>query len=231
MTTQATPSSPSVPAPHYGELLAMMLTSAGHIAVRFFAPAAGGPNAPWGITEPHTLYNIGAALAWSVYIIWRAARTPGWLAEIGLRRDNFLAALRPAALFGLAAAGMLLAWAAWHGRLPLPAAFWFTAALYPVWGVGQHFALQGFVTRNLREAIRPEAGRALAAAALFSLAHFPNGWLMALVLPVGFVFSWIYIRRPNVWALGLIHGPLGALAYYCVLGQDPGAAILRALGM
>jgi len=42
-------------------------------------------------------------------------------------------------------------------------------------------------------------------------------------------FTPIYRRFPNLWAVGLAHGLLGALAFYLVLGEDPGADILQHL--
>ena len=37
----------------------------------------------------------------------------------------------------------------------------------------------------------------------------------------GLFWSWLFARTPNVWALGLSHGILAALAYPLVLGNNP----------
>jgi hypothetical protein len=123
---------------------------------------------------------------------------------------------------------------AWYGgragHAPAGFTFWLVLLVYPVWGLAQQFALQALITRNLRPLVRPLPVRVSAASALFAAAHFPNLPLMGLVLIAGLVLTTVYEKSRNLWALGLVHGVLGAAAYYFVLGQDPGAAILRCLG-
>jgi len=109
----------------------------------------------------------------------------------------------------------------------LPVTFWLVVLLYPVWGLGQQFALQALITRNLRAYVPRLWPRIMAASAIFSAAHFPNYPLMALTLIAGLAFCWIYEKHNNLWAIGIVHGFLGALAYYLVLGNDPGAEIMR----
>ena len=50
---------------------------------------------------------------------------------------------------------------------------------------------------------------------------------MVLTLGAGFFFTLIYRRHPNLWAVGILHGFLGALAYYLVLGEDPGGMVIN----
>jgi membrane protease YdiL (CAAX protease family) len=52
---------------------------------------------------------------------------------------------------------------------------------------------------------------------------------MLLTAPAGIVFTRIFEARPNLWAVGIAHGLLGALAYYIVMGVDPGAQMLSIL--
>jgi membrane protease YdiL (CAAX protease family) len=52
---------------------------------------------------------------------------------------------------------------------------------------------------------------------------------MVLTFVAGLVFTWIYERHNNLWAIGIVHGILGAVAYYVVLGHDPGAEIIGLL--
>ena len=63
------------------------------------------------------------------------------------------------------------------------------------------------------------------AAVLFAAAHYPRMALVWSTLLSGFFFTLLYRREPNLWAVGTLHGILGSLAVYVVLGQDPGAAI------
>ena len=78
--------------------------------------------------------------------------------------------------------------------------------------------------------LRHPAAVAFVASVLFSAAHYPQLQLVALTFVAGFFFTLIYLRHPNLWAVGVAHGVLGSLAFYIVVGEDPGAAILDALG-
>jgi membrane protease YdiL (CAAX protease family) len=55
-------------------------------------------------------------------------------------------------------------------------------------------------------------------------------WLMALTFIAGLAFTWIFEKHRNLWAIGIVHGILGSVAYYLVIGQDPGAEILGWFG-
>jgi membrane protease YdiL (CAAX protease family) len=68
---------------------------------------------------------------------------------------------------------------------------------------------------------------AATASVLFALSHYPRVDLMILTLIGGMFFTLIYRRYPNLWAVGIAHGVLGALAVYLVVKEDPGAVILN----
>ena len=112
-------------------------------------------------------------------------------------------------------------------RFPLPASFWFVLVVYPVWGVAQQFALQNLVARHLTTLVPRRRWRIAAAAALFSASHFPDSGLMILTLAAGVLLTYIYERHRNLWAVGLMHGWLGAMAYYLALGRGAGTALAR----
>lgn len=205
--------------PSYGELIATLAAAGGHVGLEVFVSATAAPR----------IYNAAAVAAFAVYFLWRAATTDGALREWGFRRDNFLPALRANLHFGFVATLAMLGYGLAAGTLPVPSEFWLALALYPVWGIAQQFALQNLVARNLRDLVPHPLLRAFAAAALFSAAHYPRLELMGLVFPAGLVFVWIYQRRPNLWAVGLVHAWLGALAIYVVLEENPLGILMRSL--
>jgi membrane protease YdiL (CAAX protease family) len=171
-------------------------------------------------------FSAWVSMGFLVYVVWRARTTPGALRAWGLRADNFGPAL--AAHFTFVAVGglALILYRAAAGSLKFGPSFWLTAALYPVWGTAQQFALQNLIARNLRDVlVRPWALVAVASA-LFGLSHYPRLDLVALTLVAGVGFTLIYRRFPNLWAVGLAHGALGALAIYLVVEEDPGRVIL-----
>lgn len=180
-------------------------------------------------SRPERVYNASAVLLWGLYVLWQALRTPGLARRWGLRADNFATAARPCLFITVIGAAALLGYGVASGRVPVPRTFWVAFWLYPVYGVAQQFALQALMTRNLQGLISRRAVRVALAAACFSAAHFPDGRLMALTALAGLAFTWVYERHPNIWAIGIAHGILGALAYYLVLGLDPGTEVLQAV--
>lgn len=214
--------------PSYPELGFILLTGLLHAVVELVWNQGKG-NTIWLLT-PDQLYNFTAIGVWSVYILWRLATARGIARAWGFRKDNFAAALRPSLVFALCAGALLLAYGYFTGRTVVPGTFWVALALYPLYGIAQQFALQVLVVKNLRVIVTTGVGRAVVAGVVFSLAHFPVVPLMLLTAPAGFVFTRIFESRPNLWAVGLVHGLLGAMAYYIVLGLDPGAQILEVFG-
>ena len=170
-------------------------------------------------------YNVVATLGFLVYLLRRGRAVPGITRAWGMRGDNFWPALRAQMGFGLVGAVALLSYGLIADSIDLPWSFWMTAALYPAWGIAQQFALQNLIARNLADRFHRPPALAAVAAVVFSLAHFPRVDLMVLTLVAGFFFTATYRRRPNLWAVGIVHGLLGSLAVYIVLGEDPGAAL------
>lgn len=208
------------------EFAAAIITGAGHVAIeltmrdRVFASISA-----------QYIFNIVAAALWSVYILWRAAKTPSFLMEAGFRREGFLDTFR----VGTPVAASLLLLPAGYafimGRLALPPAFWITIGLYPLWGIAQQFALQVLVTTPLKGIVPDIRWRVAASAALFSASHYPNTELVGLTLVAGVLFTALYENYRNLWAVGILHGIMGSAAYYWVLGDDPGMAVLKVVGM
>lgn len=198
------------------EILLVLATSAAHLVFE---------NAFHRKTE----FIAAAAVFWVSYVAFRWRRDRAVLRLWGFRRDT----LRPAALacgvLFVAGALPMLAYGAARGRLPFPLHFWIVLWLYPLWGIVQQFLLNGLVVRNLARLLPRPAVVALGGL-LFSLAHVPDLPLMGLTAAAGLAWTSIYLRTPNLWALGLSHGFLGAIAYYAVLGRDVWMDVAPPLG-
>ncbi|MEJ2132101.1 MAG: hypothetical protein P8Y95_10890 [Gammaproteobacteria bacterium] len=201
--------------PCYGELALIVLAGAGHVTAELtFSESTA------------LIYSAGVAVAFLGYLFWRALRTEGVLRSWGMRRDNFWPALRAQLIFVIFGAMALTGIAAVMGSLALPSTFWLVLVLYPVWGIAQQFALQNLIARNLAGVLSSPLAIAVVASMLFGLSHFPRIDLMLLTLGAVVYFTLIYRRLPNLWAVGIAHGILGALAVYLVVDEDPGAALL-----
>jgi membrane protease YdiL (CAAX protease family) len=204
--------------PCYPELVAVVMAGALHVITELTVSGFAG-----------RVVNALLVLAFAAYLVWRAHRSPGALRHWGFRRDNLRPALGVHLGFATAGALVLLGIGAFLGRLALPATFFLTLLLYPLWGLAQQFALQNLIARNLT-ALGGRLPIALAASALFAASHYPRLELVALTFVGGVFFTLIYRRWPNLWAVALAHGLLGALAFYLILGEDPGTMILDAVG-
>lgn len=206
------------------ELWLIVLTGFGHVTVELLWGGAKDGVALAG--QPEQLYNLSAIILWGAYTVWRGIRTPGLFHAWGFRRDNLLPAFRCCLVLIGGAAAALALYGGLTSRWLLPRTFWIVLPLYPFYGIAQQFALQALITRNLRMLIPHRILRIVVVGVLFGAAHFPIQPLMILTFAAGLGFTWIYEEQPNLWVVGIAHGLLGALAYYLVLGLDPGAEMI-----
>ncbi|HTS57441.1 MAG TPA: CPBP family intramembrane glutamic endopeptidase [Terriglobales bacterium] len=88
---------------------------------------------------------------------------------------------------------------------PLP---WYRAWQYAIWALLQQFILQSFMYLRL-ESVVGSRRAVVTAAVLFSVAHIPNPWLVALSLMGAFFFCEMFRRYRNIFPLGLVHAALG----------------------
>lgn len=196
--------------PCRAELIAVLVAGLLHVLTELF------------FSEPAAMaYNAVVALAFAAYLIWRARRSEGALRAWGMRGDNFRAAMLAQGAYALVAGSGIVVYGLVSGSLALPPTFWWTVALYPLWGIGQQFALQSLVARNLTDLVSSPVPLALLAAGLFAIAHYPRLDLVALTFAAGFFLTLVYRRFPNLWAVGIVHGLLGSLAFYVLLEEDP----------
>jgi len=80
---------------------------------------------------------------------------------------------------------------------------------YQLWAFEQQFILQDYFLLRLLRILPTQFAAVIAAAVLFSTAHLPNPVLMAATLVWGIVSCTLFLRRRNLYALGLVHGILG----------------------
>ncbi|MCX6953399.1 MAG: CPBP family intramembrane metalloprotease [Verrucomicrobia bacterium] len=138
--------------------------------------------------------------------------------EVGIRTDN----LRAASALALRVLGPLLAASVIFALLrgvSQPAHFAVALFAYPVWGFVQQVIFQGIVLEAFRRLNWGYWG-ILATNGLFVAVHYPSRFLMIFTAVGGPVFSWIYLKRPNVLPLAVFHGIFGAMLYYVFRDKD-----------
>ena len=146
------------------------------------------------------------------------------LKEIGYRFDNFLACWRLLILPMLAFFIVLtaLGWAL--GSLRLADVFsWAFARKYVwlfVWGLIQQHVLQAFFNRRAQDVWGKGFASILVATTIFAVLHLPNFWLTIATFLGGLMWTSVYQRIPNLFALALSHGLMSAAL---VLSAPPAA--------
>lgn len=195
--------------PDWLALIGVVLTVALHLVLQ-----AKGPN---------LAFIVGASLAWSAYLLFRAYRDKNAFTNWGFRTDNLLVASKvPLALFA-AVALALAAYAAVRGTLRFPSHLVLLLLLYPLWGLVQQFLALGVVVNNLERASGLRGRRSLlilVGAALFGLVHAHDWPLAAATAGLELVLIPLYLRHRNLLPLAVIHGWIGALFYLWVLNED-----------
>ena len=204
--------------PCYPELIAVILAGLLHVLLETL------------VSESSAIYFNGiVSIAFIAYLVWRGMRSKGVLRAWGMRRDNFWPALRAHLPCVIVSVIVVIGFGVVNNSLNLPRSFWFTIALYPIWGIAQQFALQNLIGRNLTALSSKPLVIAVVASLMFGVAHLPRLDLVALTLVAGIFLTLVYRRNPNLWAVGIVHGILGSMAFYIILKEDPGGAILRFL--
>jgi membrane protease YdiL (CAAX protease family) len=142
---------------------------------------------------------------------------------LGFTARHFGRAAKLLAAPMLVSAALLVGSGYLAGSLNFNERFWLSLVVLPFWGLTQQYILQAFIYRRLKltlvdarapegEQVRRTRLAVVLAASLFALVHLPNWPLVALTLVGGLVWTWVYERAPNLFALGLSHGLMSDIA-------------------
>lgn len=171
--------------------------------------------------------NLGGAwLIAAVAVIFAAysalvlARRGESLSDFGLRVDNLVPACRTVGTWTGGGVVSILFYALLTGA-EFRTELLIMLPLYPLWGIVQQLIFQGLLHRRILVLVRNEHAAVLLTAMAFALVHLGSWPLVALTFVAGLVWSRLFQVYPNVWALGLSHGILAALAYPLLLADNP----------
>ncbi len=189
------------------EVAAVLATAALHFVFYDLLPGRG-------------VFIAVTAIGWIAYIVLRSRQDPSALREFGLSRDGLRPTAKAAAAIFIAGGVACVAIGRARGPLVLDVHMLWTALLYPAWGLLQQVLVLGIVARHLSRSL-PAIVVVAVAAVLFGAVHLPHLALAGATAALGAVFTAVYLRWRNVVPLGVVHGWLGVLFYFWVLGRDP----------
>lgn len=170
--------------------------------------------------ELRVFYIVSACLFWVIYILRRFRTDKQILYNWGFKRSGF----KRTFLFALPLALLII-----PGILITDSSSSLTwslipvLALYPFWGMIQQFVMISIIAGNLGSISTLKLGQnqvIILVSFLFALAHYPSWPLMVFTFVMEVVFIIAWFRWNNLWALGLLHGWLGALFLYLVQNRN-----------
>ena len=181
--------------------------------------------AVWALVPmyPQSRWPVLLPAALAVWLVLNSQRLRGesWH-DVGFRAEGFGYTFKLLALpmlFAIAVMG-LIGWKL--NSFQRTSQFALNLFIAPLWGIIQQYITQGFLYRRVRSLIvQPQASsleqrrqvrKAIwLSATCFAFVHLPNPTLTLLTLAAGLLWSWVYERAPNLWALGISHGILSAV--------------------
>lgn len=158
----------------------------------------------------------GGMLAAIAFFLWRDRAS--WR-QWGLTGANFVPAVKRLAVPTLIFLGAPALATAVVGSDFQPGRMAVEMAAYPLYALGQLAVFQLFLVRRLKRICASRGQIVAVSAGLFGLMHWPNGVLMAATAAAGAVWTWVYLGRPNLYALALSMG-LSAAWFANVLPRD-----------
>lgn len=162
----------------------------------------------------------GAVVLYGAWVLARDPKGPDYVA-MGYRLDNLIDCLRWLGPLTLLSAAAMVGYGWWTQRAIWSRRILSVLPLYLVWALVQQTVFQGILNRRLQELLDRPWAVPLVVGLLFSAVHLPRWWLVLLTAVAGPIWAAIYLVTPNLYLLAVSHAILGAVAYFCVQGEDP----------
>jgi CAAX prenyl protease-like protein len=129
----------------------------------------------------------------------------------GINKVHFIPALRllwvPTVLF----VSVPIVWRLMMDNPVSYAKMLFDVVSYPFYAFAQLLVFLAFPVACFKKTNQPPVQIVLAVAGLFALAHWPNGIVMLVCLLAMIIWSWAYLRQPNLFAVAISMGIAAAV--------------------
>ncbi len=168
-------------------------------------------------------YICGIVLFWMAYILYRVKSNRETLIVWGFKKEHFKLSLLYLAPLIILTGIVSVLYSILHESLTFSWTFILVLLLYPFWGLIQQFMMLGIVSQSLESLTEGKMNRVLLiflVSALFSLVHYPSPFLMIFTFFLEVVFTLVYLKWRNLWAIGFAHGWIGTLILYYVLDRN-----------
>lgn len=143
------------------------------------------------------------------------------LRALGLRFDNFISASR-SLLLPMAAGAIVLLGVGWWARASgygTPRGWRAVSGVYAwsvLWSLAQQYVLQAFVNRRAQIVFGAGARSVFVVALVFAVLHLPNLPLAFATFAGGAIWTRVYQRTPNLFALAASHALMSWLLIACL---------------
>ena len=198
------------PGPARRALAELMLLPAAFVLVWGFLPPKVSQ---YTVAHWACIAVLAGAVAGAVRLDRRGA------ADLGLTGRNFGAAARRLAVPTAVMVAAPIVTAAFLGTDFEPGRAAASAAGYPVYALVQLLVFQVFLVPRLVRLSDSRAAVIAVASAVFALAHWPNALVMVVCAAGSAVWTWVYLTRPNAYALALSMA-LSAVSFTHALPRD-----------
>jgi membrane protease YdiL (CAAX protease family) len=179
----------------------------------------------WAIIplQPRQQWLMAMPALFAIALMINSQRIRGEsLRDVGFSAEHFSSALRLLAAPTLIACAGFTALGYASGSFHRTSHFWVNALGTPLWALIQQYVLQAFIYRRVKfiliedSLVQDERKKRtrmaiLVTAAIFSSAHAPNIALMTLTFAGGLMWSWVYERAPNLFAIALSHAAISLM--------------------
>lgn len=182
--------------------------------------------------ELRFLYITLAVFFWMFYGIISYRRNPERIKHLGVNTNNFYKTAKWLFPIVVLLSITFFLYGNWKGTNVLNMSIILILLIYPIWGIVQQFIIVGLLAGNLNSIEKPKLSKVLIitiTAFVFGIVHFPHFDLVIATTVMAIVYTGLYLKGYNLIVMGVLHGWVGAVFFYSIMGRDAWAEVFGKL--